>query len=273
MSEYIKPSDVIDTVVPAHEVSLLAGASGAGKTTLLLEVLKHLQQNKPVFGHEITNDLKVGFIAVDRTWEAYKKTAQLVGVDVSQLYVRALIDDDNIDTKVLESNPLQLLMQLLAEMVRNDRQLVVIDPLAVLLGCDLNKYHVVAAKLIQLNRFCRINGLTIVGTHHATKARTESGFKRPQDRINGSGALLGFTSTQLFMSAPEENGTEYTEWHIVSHHAKAKVVYLKRAENGTFYQAYPEKDAARKIQTTPDEETIAQVWASALEPQPQVHLV
>lgn len=238
-TQYVKPPDIIADIIPAHETSILAGASGAGKTTLLMEMLKYLQNNQPLFGHAVTPDLKVGFIAADRTWEAYKRLAETVGVDVSVLKVRALIDDDKIDCSTLERNPSIILYSLLSEMVQEGRNLVVIDPLAVLLGCDLNKYHVVAARLIALNRYCRLNGITVLGTHHATKARTESGFKRPQDRINGSGALLGFTSTQLFLAAPEETGSDYTEWHVVSHHAKAKVIYLKRTVTGTFIEADP----------------------------------
>lgn len=235
--DYVKPPDVIESVLPSHECSILAGASGAGKTTLLLEIVKLLQQNKPVFGFPATRGIKIGFIAADRTWEAYKKTAQLVGVDVDQLYVRAIIDDDDINIKELESNPSATLYNLMNDTVHHGCDLIIVDPLAVLLGCDLNKYHVVAAKLIQLNRYCRTNRVTLLGTHHATKARTESGFKRPQDRINGSGALLGFTSTQLFMSSPDENNTEYTQWHIVSHHAPPMTLHFTRNSKGTFEQA------------------------------------
>lgn len=257
-----KPDDIIQHIVPAHETSILAGASGAGKTTLLMHILKELQQNKDVFGHKASRDLKIGFIAADRTWEAYKKLAETVGVDVSKLtHVRALIDDDAIDCSTLERNPSIILYNLLNEMVKAGCQLVIVDPLAVLLGCDLNKYHVVAARLIQLNRYCRLNGVTVLGTHHATKARTEAGFKRPQDRINGSGALLGFTSTQLFLAAADETGGEYTEWHIISHHAKAKVIHLKRTQDtGTFYQCDPIEDLKVEQMKKGTNQTIAQVY-------------
>ncbi len=257
-----KPPDLIEHVVPAHETSILAGASGAGKTTLLMHIIRDLLDNKPVFGHAVTPNLKIGFIAADRTWEAYKKLAQTVGVDVGKLtHIRALIDDDKIDTKLLEHNPSAVLYGLLDEMVKMGCNLVIVDPLAVLLGCDLNKYHVVAARLIFLNRYCRLNGVTVLGTHHATKARTESGFKRPQDRINGSGALLGFTSTQLFLAGADENGTDYTEWHIISHHAKAKCVHLKRDDsNGTFYQCDPAMDVAQKTLEEGKKKTISQLY-------------
>lgn len=238
--------DLIDGILPATEVSILAGASGAGKTTVLMGVLKQLQDNLPVFGHAITPDLKLGYIAADRTWDAYDRLAQKVGVDLSKMKVRALIDDENIDTHRLETNPSSILYTLLGEMAHAKVNLVVVDPLAVLLGCDLNTYHVVAARLIRLNRFCKLNNLTVLGTHHATKARSDYSFKRPQDRISGSSALLGFTSTQLFLSSPEESGGEYTDWHIVSHHAKAMIIHLRRNSLGLFEMADMTADMTAK---------------------------
>lgn len=241
-------TELIDGLLPKNEVSILAGASGAGKTTLLMYVIKCLQTNEPVFGHKVEKNLKVGYIAADRTWEAYKRLADTTGVDLNQMHVRALIDDDNIDTENFERNPQSLMYKLLKEMHDLNVHLVIVDPLVVFMGCDTRMYHVNAARLIQLNRFCRKHDLTILGTHHATKARSDFTFKRPQDRINGSGALLGFTSTQLFLAAADETGNEYTEWHIISHHAPAKVIQLKRGENGLFVQADPEMDFTDKAE-------------------------
>lgn len=262
-----KRPDIISMVVPRDETSILAGASGAGKTTLLMTILKMLQNNEDVYGYPCAPDIKIGYIAADRTWESYKKLAATIGADLSQLHVRALIDDDTIDTKQLERDPSGILYSLLQDCVNTKCDLAIVDPLAVLLGCDLNKYHVVAARLIQLNRYCRMNRLTVLGTHHATKARTEAGFKRPQDRINGSGALLGFTSTQLFLAAADETDSEFTEWHIVSHHDKPKVVYLKRTENGLFVQGDPIASAQNQIDA--HEKSVAHVYLN-VEP-PLVH--
>lgn len=233
-----KPADIIEWVVPAHETSILAGASGAGKTTLIMNIIKKLQNNESVFGYPATPNLKIGYIAADRTWEAYKVLAATTGVDTTRLKIRALIDDDDIDTDRFEHDPQGILYSLLLDMAKSGIDLVIVDPLVVFLGCATNIYHMNAARLIRLNRFCRQKSITVLGTHHATKARTDYGFKRPQDRISGSSALLGFTSTQLFLAAAEETETkEYAEWHIISHHAPPKVVLLKRDEQGRFEEA------------------------------------
>jgi archaellum biogenesis ATPase FlaH len=224
----IADHELIDGMLPRHEVSILAGASGAGKTTLLMQVLRQLQHNEPVFGRAVQPDLKLGYIAADRTWRAYERLAKQVGVDLDKIHCRALIDDDTIDTDNFEKNPQNVLQGLLADMVKCGVELVIVDPLVVFLGCDTRIYHVNAARLIKLNKLCRNNKITLLGTHHATKARSDYSFKRPQDRINGSGALLGFTSTQLFLAGADELNKDASEWHIISHHAPAAVIYLER---------------------------------------------
>lgn len=244
------PHELIEGILPETETSILAGASGVGKTTLLMQVLKCLQCNEPIFGHQPQADIKVGYIAADRTWQAYARLADQIGVKLDQMVIRALIDDDDINTTNFEKDPQSIMYTLLTEFVKKGVRLAVVDPLVVFLGCDTRLYHINAARLIRLNKFCRQNNITVLGTHHATKARTDFTFKRAQDRISGTSALLGFTSTQLFMSAPDENGSDFTEWHIVSHHAPGHVIYMKRNSKGLFEAV--DKDAGTKVTATPE---------------------
>src|SRR5690348_3446380 len=97
--------DLIQDILPAKEVSILAGASGAGKTTLLMQTIAAIQRGGEVFGHAVHPDVKVGYIAADRTWAAYMRLAQQVGVDISQLVIKALIDDDSLDISHIEKSP------------------------------------------------------------------------------------------------------------------------------------------------------------------------
>lgn len=236
-------ADVIAGVLPEHQVSILAGASGAGKTTLLMQIIKFLQDGTDVFGHNAIGGLKIGYLAADRTWEAYKLLADTIQVDLDRLVIQTLVDDPDIDLTLFEKNPQGLMYQLLTEMVRKGANLLVVDPLISLMGGDPNRYNQMAPRLIRLNRFCLQNKVTIMGVHHAGKARTDFGFKRAQDRISGSSALLGFTSTHLFLAAAEEIQQEYCEWHIVSHHAKAEVVRLKRTDPHGLFAEYTMDDA------------------------------
>lgn len=235
-------SDIIDGILPSTEVSILAGASGAGKTTLLMQVLKMLQDGKEVFGHKAVKGQKVGYIAADRTWRAYIRLAEVVGIDLTKMHIKALIDDQDIDIDLMERSPQGLLYMLLKDLANKGCTLICVDPLVSLIGGDPNKYNMMAPRLIRLNRFCQSAGVTILGTHHAGKARTDFGFRRAQDRISGSSALLGFTSTHLFLEAAEESQKEYCEWHIVSHHAKAEAIKLKRTDPHGLFAQYTEVD-------------------------------
>jgi RecA-family ATPase len=210
-------TELVEGLLPEHQVSILAGASGAGKTTLLLQLVKQLQSGGPAFGMPSAASLSmpgaIGYIVADRTSQDLLETASAVGVDTAALKLRSLVDDASIDIAKFETAPRAVLFDLLSSL--KSCQLVIVDPLIVFTGVDTNKYHLNAAALIRINRFCMDNGITILGTHHATKARTDFGFKRAQDRISGSSALLGYTSTQLFLSTPEENDTDYFQWTIV----------------------------------------------------------
>lgn len=226
--------ELVTGLLPERQVSILAGASGAGKTTLALQLLRQIQLGGPAFGMAVDPRLAapgaIGYIVADRTSEDLKETAQAVGLDVSTLKMRSLVDDVSIDITAFEQNPTGVLFDLLKSI--KECLLIVVDPLIVFTGVDTNKYHLNAAKLIRINRFCMDYGLTILGTHHAGKARTDFGFKRAQDRINGSGALLGYTSTQLFLATPEETDDDYFQWTIVSHHAAPRTLFLSRFSHG-----------------------------------------
>jgi hypothetical protein len=112
----------------------------------------------------------------------------------------------------------------------------VVDTLVSFFGGDTKAYNQNAYALLRLGRFCRQHSMTVLGTHHTTKARTDYGFKRPQDRISGSMSLLGFSSTQLCLLPPEETGEAATQFHVISHNAPAKMIPLVRdtEKNGTF---------------------------------------
>jgi RecA-family ATPase len=230
----VDSTELIPGLLPRHEVSILAGASGAGKTTLIMQALRSALRGESVFGHDAPDGLRIGYIAADRSWQSYKKTAAMVDLDLTKINARALIDDPTIDLKRFEEAPIEELEHLIASLLPCD--LIVVDPLVVFLGVDTNKYHLNAARLIRLNKLCQANHVSILGTHHATKARSDYGFKRAQDRISGTSALLGFTSTQLFLAAPDETGRDdgFAEWHIISHHAPKKIILLSRDDNGQF---------------------------------------
>ena len=227
-------------LIPHEQVSILAGDSGVGKTTLLMQLLRAAQQGDTFCGFAFPSSWELAVISADRSWASIEETANRAGADLGQTHHRSLIDDTSISLPEFERNPLHLLCNDLIPSIL-PANLLLLDPLVMWLGVSILDAQRLAARLVRLSRLAKEHHLTIVGTAHAAAARTDYGYIRAQDRIAGSkGALLGFTSTQMFLDSPEttnkKSGSLFT-WTIVSHHAAPRTLYLRRDEQGLFHPA------------------------------------
>lgn len=240
--------ELIPSFLPVGEISILGGASGAGKTTILFQLIKALQRGDAAwFGMPLPRHCKVGLIAADRAWPSYERLAHDVGVDLGQLEWRSLVSDPQISLRTLKEDPLLLLQQLMASLLPCD--LIIVDPLIMFFGVDTNRYNLICAKAIELGRWTSKNNVTVLGTHHAVKARTDFGFKRPQDRISGSSAIQAFTSTQSFLETALEAEDGTAALHIFCHHAAPRSIKLMRrdAPPGLFVAADEQDLASEKV--------------------------
>jgi hypothetical protein len=207
---------LIHGLLPRHQVSILAGASGAGKSMLTFQMIGALQRNEPVLGNPAQPNLTIGYIRGDRPIEEARIQAERCGADFSRLKTWSLIDTtDPGHLNTFERNPGALLRTQIQALLPLD--LLVVDPLVPFLGVDQNNYNATAARLIRLSHLCREFGITLLGLHHSVKSRKDVVFVRPQDRILGSAALLGYTANHLFLLEPEEEGNAVYQFHVLDH--------------------------------------------------------
>lgn len=228
--------DIIETILPAEEVSILAAPSGGGKTTLIMQMLAaYISGEQTFLGQRLAPNVQWGYLANDHAWKMYEDTASRVGLDTAKLPHISVMDDESIDLEIFRTDSLRVLEQCLLRLIDQGVNAVIVDTLVSFFGSDVKAYNQNAYALLRIGRFCRKHKLTILGTHHTTKARTDFGFKRPQDRISGSMSLLGFSSTQLCLVPPDETGNACCEFHIIAHNAPPKMIPLVREEmKGTF---------------------------------------
>jgi len=254
-------SDIIQDILPRGEVSILAGSSGCGKSTLLMQALAAFQAGEHTFlGHVLDLDTRWGYLANDHAWKLYEDTARRCHLNINGLPHVSVMDDDTIDLEVFRRDSLKLLEDLLLRLKDAGATAVVVDTLVSWFGGDIRNYNLPAYALLRLGRFCRTHGLTILGTHHATKARTDFSFKRAQDRISGSMALLGFSSTQLCLIPPDENGTAAYQFHVIAHNAPAKMIALSRSESTGIFIPYDAVTGGTLIEV---EEAIVEIVRNA----------
>ena len=226
---------LIDGILPAQQVHILAGASGAGKTTFLLQYLRDFLDGKQFFSH-VAKPCGLAYVGADRQEAEYTEKFALMGIEPFQL--TSIVLNQRYKPRILSKPDKR--DELLRHMVSEFRAcipdfgLLVIDPLSPLLPNKLGDYHEVADALVGLTRLCIEEEITIIGTHHATKLKPDTQFVRPQDRILGSAALLGYSGTHMFLSSPQENNEGLYVLTIVPHNAPPETHRLTREKNGRF---------------------------------------
>jgi len=228
----LSPNDryLVHALLPRNQISILAGASGVGKSTLILQLLGMIQRGEPLpGGHDYQPGMRVAFIKADRNTDELVDAALDCRCDITQMHVEGLVGQGF--GQRIRLNSKGLLMELLARCLPCD--VVVIDPLVALFGDDPRMYNKMFGHLVELADWCAENSVTIWGTHHTVKARTDFGFKRPQDQISGSSALLGFSSTQMILCPPEGQIVTY-QFHIVPHRLPPETLNFTRDDHGLF---------------------------------------
>jgi len=189
-------------------------------------------------------NLKIGYIACDRTWDDYREIADACGVDASSIKLRTLVDDPMISLKQWEHDTEAFRDALLSTF--KDVDLLIIDPIGPLMRGDLNSYNIVAPLLISFNRWAKAHGVCIVGTHHTNKVRVDAKYSRPQDRASGSVAFTGYVGSQIILQVPEEINGPFHLLTIATRSEEAKSFHLVRSgQRGQFleppeswYEAY-----------------------------------
>jgi RecA-family ATPase len=214
-------------MLPRQQVSILCGASGSGKTTLTLQAIQANQRNEPF--PILFRGSKVGYVVADRTKSEVQ--TRLSRLDIHNVGLYSVVDDERLQMSLLHE-PDKLLSVALRHF-RDVPELLVLDPLAFFIKGSFLDYKAVAIALIELNRLAVKRDITILALHHATKARSDFAYLRPQDRILGSAALAGFSGTQLTLVEPGEKEAYHT-LHVVSHTAAPYHVMLRMGDDGWF---------------------------------------
>lgn len=256
---------------------MLVGASGAGKSMLLLQAIQAWEQGRPYpIEFEAT---RVAYVTSDRGGTSVDGRIARLGLKKVEHY--NIVNDVSLSKSTITNH--ELLLSAVMKKLQHPFDLLVLDPIGLFLPAGLNDYHKAAWGMVSMNRFAAKNGMTIIGVHHATKIKTDSDFLRPQDRISGSSALQGYTSSQIILIQGSEKGSEIDQLHIIHHDAPPEMYELVRNDEGLFVL---HKDVERKrrspnetailsvIRAMPEEEfTVQDIIERTGIPQPTVYRI
>jgi len=225
----------VSHVLPRGQIHILSGSSGSGKTTLIQQILSNREDENMPF---TLQGKGVAMAIMDRSAEAVEERNKKLGVTDIELY--SLVGDKEFNIGLV-GHPHQLLQWVISRF-NNPFEILILDPLMLLLE-GVMEYTEVARSLIRLGHKAAIENITILGTHHTTKARIESGFKRPHDRVLGSGAFLGYSDTQLTLIDGPEQDKEYQSVYVKSHTSAPAVYHFKWTNTGELVCYDPLMDA------------------------------
>jgi biotin operon repressor len=237
----VLPPDPLPPVLSACTLNLLAGGSGVGKTALLAMLCRKLVHGELIFGYQPAPNIPaVAYIGLDRPWEGdTEKWFQKVGLPDIPHY--SLLDDESFDLKALAKmtpgSGAEILKQLVQKLNLPPGSVVIVDPIALLIGGDMNSYTKVALGCIHLYRVIKQLGICVIGVDHSSKQKggDDAKYTRLQDRISGSMAKLGYSATQMYLASPEECGSDYHTFLWNPHHAPSQQFQLRQdPSNGLF---------------------------------------
>lgn len=244
--------DPIQHIFPFGTICTLAGASGVGKTALYASWIRRWLDQQDICGHPTHRPTEIGILVGDRRWASHRQWLDAAGV-ASRVKHYSLRDDDTFpwgDLR-LHHKVRDLFMRALDKMQLAPGSLVIVDPLALWLPGKVNDYKDVAIGLGQLDYVIKPRDLTLLGIFHQSKQvadRTQQ-YKRPQDRILGSAAQIGFSDTAMYLLGPEDMDTPYYGFGWVPHNAPAETFKFTRDAWGMFvpYVESADFDAMEKV--------------------------
>lgn len=216
-------------LLPKRHLHIMSGASGAGKTTLLLQAIK-AWENKEPFPIEF-DATSIGYLVADRGDQDVKDMCHQL--DIKNVEVYGFVGDKTFPLAYLKNA--EVMLQKCLEKFTRNHDLIILDPLLPFMA-EKNTKDLTATmlSLIPLSRMADANNITILGSHHSSKSRSDFAFKRAQDRASGSAGMQGYSCVQIALVEGVEMDKMYHMLEITPHREARQQFWLDRGEGGWF---------------------------------------
>jgi RecA-family ATPase len=181
------PPFLIEQLLPACELSLMAGPSGSGKSRWLFDNILRWQQSEPVLGKS-SHPTSWLYVSSDRSEASVKRTFEDMGIDPSRIPVLPAWDLELSFNGILD------------EIQRRRPGLAVVESFGSFVEPPANsngvKHHIQRTA-----RFMRQTGTTIWGVVESPKLKPFEKYENPRQRVSGAAAWGHFSET-IFLLEP-----------------------------------------------------------------------
>lgn len=263
--------DPIEHLMPFGSISTLSGASGVGKTAFLASMIASWQKGEPLFGFKTSIPPAIGILAVDRPWRDHQAWFDRAGCAP---FVHYSPWDEDYQWEILRDH--KSLPKTFGAFIDSLKlppgSLLVVDPISIFIPGRLFDYRDMAIGLGLLGQQLKQRQLTTLGIFHISKQKgnRHERYLRPQDRILGSAALLGYSETAFYLISPEEAERRTYEFGIIPHQLKSTTLQYTRDANGLFVSAeyfdeVQEEETALSLLPTDGTTMLTSVWCLTIQ--------
>jgi hypothetical protein len=235
--------DPIPGIVPHGALVQFVGPPKCGKTAVLAAFLQRLRDGRTICGLPTHRPPSLGIITTDHKWRL-NQGLWFDKVGFSEVPHVCLRDDAAIKWPTLKgrgNGAPDLLKQSLETLQAlgglEPGGLVAIDVAGVFISTRLNDYNEVLAGIGSMSQVLDRFHATAFLLGHMGKQKSDpkDRYLRPHERILGSGALIGFTDTTMYMLGPEDTGKPYhTFGWLPTHAPMGEFQFQRNPETGLF---------------------------------------
>lgn len=236
--------DPIPGIIPFGSFCLFVGPPKTGKTSLYASWVPRLLEGRSICGQSTNAPNAVGVITTDHKW-ALNQGAWFEKVGIQPTFY-SLRDDPRLNWADMRTSPatrITLLKYALDKLKLPPGAFLVIDVATVFITNKLNDYNEVVAGIGSMTQVLDAHELTCLAVGHMSKQRTDpkDRYLRPHERVSGSGALVGYSDTTMYLLGPEDTGNPHHTFGWLPTHAKAGTFDLvQNPETGLFEMYHPE---------------------------------
>lgn len=244
--------DPIPGYIAHGSINMLAGASGVGKSGFLAEWAARLRDGKTICGKPTHPPTSLGMISGDRQGSDHRKWLDEVGYPDMPHY--ALRDDDDFDweqslkTRAAAQTTMKRALTILGAQPGG---LVFLDPIALFIPGNMSDYKNCAIGIAMLAKVFKEFDISVIAIAHTGKQKNDpnAAYTRPQDRILGSTALLGFSDTPMYFVELDGGHESEREFGWIPHHRAPERHLFRRNDKGLFipYMDKVENENSQKV--------------------------
>jgi hypothetical protein len=196
---------------------------------VILQALKAWEQKEDFpFTFDATS---VGYLVADRGEGDVKELADSLGL--KKVHIYGFVSDKSFPLSYLREA--DVMLEKCLDKVGRNHDLIILDPLLPFMR-EKNTKDLTATmlSLIPFSRMADSENITILGSHHSTKTRTDFSYLRAQDRSSGSAGMQGYSCVQLALVEGVEMGAPLHMLEITPHREARASFFLERGEGGWF---------------------------------------